>query len=120
APALMALGPISAGVSKGVTHMGKGLKALRSGALIPAIASTWAFTTALLANPITWVVVLIGGLIAAGIALWKNWDQVSAWLHEKWEWISNLFGGMWSAAKDWGKNLIDGFVGGIKDKWNNA
>lgn len=120
APMLLALGPISKGVSWGFELMGKVLMFLRSGALIPAIASTWAFTTALLANPITWIVALIGGLIAAGIALWQNWDKVTEWLREKWEWISNLFGGMWSAAKDWGKNLIDGFIGGIKQMWNKA
>src|SRR5690606_16997880 len=120
APALMALGPISAGVSKGVTLMGKGLKALRTGALIPAIASTWAFTAALLANPITWVVVGIGALIAAGILLWKNWDKVTAWLGEKWEWLKNIFGNLWNAAKEWGKNLIDGLVSGINETWNKG
>lgn len=120
APALMALGPISAGVSKGITLMGKGLRVLWTGALIPTIASTWAWTTALLANPITWVIAGIMALIAAGILLWKNWDQVTTWLGENWEWLKNIFGNLWNAAKDWGKNLIDGFIGGIKDKWNDA
>lgn len=164
APALMALGPISAGVSKGITLMGKGLKVLRAGALIPAIASTWAWTTALLANPITWVIVGIMALIAAVILLWKNWDQVTGWLFGLWEatkekvseiwggimdflssfwenikdvfnagaewvrdlftgiwdWVSNLFGNLARSALEWGKGVVDGLVGGIKDKWNDA
>jgi TP901 family phage tail tape measure protein len=57
--------------------MGFGLTALKAGFLssLPAI---WAFTAALLANPLTWVVVGIVALIAALIALVVYWDDVSA------------------------------------------
>lgn len=43
-----------------------------------AAAATWLWNIALAANPIGIVIVAIGGLIAAGIALWKNWDKVVA------------------------------------------
>ena len=52
-----------------------------------ATAGTWAFNAALLANPIGLVVVGIAGLIAAGYALYKNWDTVSAGLVAGWEWV---------------------------------
>jgi hypothetical protein len=69
------------------------------------IASVWSFTVALLANPITWVVVGIIALIAAIVLLWRNWDSVVAWLQDTWtkfvdgikagfDWIMNLFSGM--------------------------
>lgn len=69
------------------------------------IASVWSFTAALLANPITWVIVGIVALIAAIILLWKNWDSVVAWLQTAWtgfvngikagfDWVRNLFSGM--------------------------
>jgi len=48
------------------------------------IASTWAWTAALLANPVTWIVVGIVALIAAIILLWRNWDTVVAWLKGVW------------------------------------
>lgn len=48
------------------------------------IASVWSFTAALLANPITWVVVGIVALIAAIILLWRNWDTVVVWLQNVW------------------------------------
>lgn len=48
------------------------------------IASTWAWTAALLANPVTWIVVGIIALIAAIILLWRNWDVVVAWLKGVW------------------------------------
>lgn len=44
--------------------------------LTGAIAATWAFTAALLANPITWVVVGIVALVAGIVLLIKHWDLV--------------------------------------------
>lgn len=69
------------------------------------IASVWSFTTALLANPITWVVAGIIALIAAIILLWQNWDSVVSWIQGVWngfvngirsgfDWMKNLFSGM--------------------------
>jgi TP901 family phage tail tape measure protein len=57
--------------------MGFALTALKAGFLssLPAI---WAFTAALLANPLTWVVVGVVALIAALVALVVYWDDVSA------------------------------------------
>ena len=52
-----------------------------------ATAGTWAFNAALLANPIGLVVVAVAGLVAAGYALYKNWDTVSAGLVAGWEWV---------------------------------
>ncbi|MDO5676504.1 MAG: hypothetical protein Q4G35_03235 [Propionibacteriaceae bacterium] len=48
-------------------------------------ASIWAANAALLANPITWVVLAIAGLIAGLVALIANWDAVAAWLSGVWQ-----------------------------------
>ena len=69
------------------------------------IASVWSFTAALLANPITWIIVGIVALVAALVLLWQNWDAVVAWIQNAWsafvngikagfDWIVNLFAGM--------------------------
>ncbi len=69
------------------------------------IASVWGFTAALLANPITWIIISIVALITAIILLWQNWDSVVAWIQGVWngfvngikagfDWIMNLFSGM--------------------------
>lgn len=60
------------------------------------IASVWSFTTALLANPITWVVVGIIALIAAIILLWKNWDSVVAWIQGAWSKFIESVGAGWT------------------------
>lgn len=68
------------------------------------IASVWSFTAALLANPITWVVVGIMALIAALVLLWRNWDNVVSF-------IKGVF---------WG--FVNGIVNGfnqIREKFSN-
>ena len=52
-----------------------------------ASAATWAFNAALLANPLTWIVLGIVGLIAALVLLVKHWDTVTDALKFAWNWI---------------------------------
>ncbi len=65
-----------------------------------AITSAWSFTAALLANPITWVVAAIVGLIAAIVLLWKNWDTVSAFLQKSWNAIKEVAETVFNGIKD--------------------
>lgn len=69
-------------------------KAARIGTLAAA-AAQWALNAAILANPITWIVIAIiaaiGLLIAAFYYLYKNWDKVSAFLSNSWEMIKHGF-----------------------------
>lgn len=48
-------------------------------------AAQWLFNAALTANPIGLVIVAIAGLIAAGVALYKYWDVVVAFLKGAWQ-----------------------------------
>lgn len=67
-----------------------------TGATAAATAGTWAFNAALMANPIGLIVVGIAGLIAAGYALYKNWDKVSAGLVKGWEWVKTTAVGVYN------------------------
>lgn len=55
-----------------------------------------ALNLAMRANPIGVVITIIGGLIAIGVLLWKNWD----WLKQKWtdfsDWVSSGVAGLLS------------------------
>lgn len=81
--------------------------------------ATLKFTAALLANPITWVVIGIAAAIAlvvAGIwALWKNWDQISAWITKKCSEISGWFTNIGNSIKTWFSDKIDA----VKQTWND-
>lgn len=56
---------------------------LAKGALLPLITSVWSFTAALLANPVTWIVIGIIALIAAIVLLYN-----------KCEWFRNFVNGI--------------------------
>ncbi|ABC33402.1 Phage-related tail protein [Hahella chejuensis KCTC 2396] len=73
------------------TYLAAGAFTAMRAALLTGAAATWAFSTALLANPITWIVLGVVALIAALAALVIYWDEVSAaasaalgWIMEKW------------------------------------
>lgn len=74
--ALTATGPLLLGL----------FTTLKAGVLttLPAI---WSFTAALLANPITWIVIGIAALIGALVAMVVYWDEVSAAIGRFTDWI---------------------------------
>ncbi|MFU1885160.1 hypothetical protein [Bacillus wiedmannii] len=49
------------------------------------------FNAALWANPITWIVALIVGLIAVGVLLYKNWEDITKWCEKMWETIKEKY-----------------------------
>lgn len=58
-----------------------GLSAAATGV---ATAAQWAFNSALLACPITWVIAGIAALVAAGYLLYTNWDTIKAFFTDLW------------------------------------
>jgi len=60
-----------------------------------AAAAQWIFNSAVLANPITWIVVgivaAIAGLIVGIYYLYKNWDTVQAFLVKTWDSVWHAF-----------------------------
>lgn len=101
-------------------------------ALPGLIAGVWSFTAALLANPITWIVLAIIALVAVIILLWRNWDKVTAAFLIGWQFIKNVFamGKQWvvegitaigtyitskfTEFKNSGAALLQAFVDGLK------
>ena len=53
-----------------------------NGGLMAASTAAWAFTAALLANPLTWIVIAIVALIAALVALVVYWEDIVKWVTE--------------------------------------
>lgn len=64
-----------------VTTMVQGFKT----AMGLATAGQWAMNTAMLASPLTWVVIGIAAVVAAGVLLYRNWDTVKAKASELWQ-----------------------------------
>lgn len=89
--------------------------------LWPLTKAVWAFNSAMLANPVTWIVL---GIVAAVAALggaiyyiYNNWDSLVAWFTDLWEQIKDVFSSFWEWYKDYWPgvaniaiSLFDGFV----------
>ena len=108
-----------------------------------ASAATWAFNAALLANPLTWIVLGIVGLIAALVLLVKHWDTVKRVVRDffdrygnyvlaalavvapfiavplliakNWDQIVGIVGGIWSRVYETVKGWIDAIISFIKE-----
>lgn len=66
-----------------------------------AIPAVWGFTTALLANPLTWIVLGIIALIAAIVLMIVHWDKVKAVVSNVIRWIRDR----WNGIVDWFKGI---------------
>lgn len=101
--------------------------------------------TVMMANPITIVIAAIAALVAAFIYLWNTseefrnfwiglWDQIKETVKTVGDWLKKFFTedvpGFFNGAIDflknlpgkameWGKDLLDNFIGGIKSKIDN-
>ena len=92
-------------------------------------AAQWAWNVALSANPIGIIIVAIGALIAIGVALWMNWDNVCAWCKQAFQAvgdffvsvgnsIASFFVGLWNGIKDTAVSVWQGITGFLSGAWN--
>jgi tape measure domain-containing protein len=92
--------PVLAGI-------GAVLLAVLAPAIMAAVIATWAWTAALLANPITWIILAIGLLVAGIVWLIMNWDTAVAFITE-----------IWGGFITWITGVIDGFMGWWGPVWD--
>ena len=45
-------------------------------AIVAATTAMWGFAAAMAVNPITYIVLALAGLVAAGIAIYNNWEEI--------------------------------------------
>lgn len=85
----------------GIFNMGRQAVTAATTAMAPLITSVWGFTAALLANPVTWVVIAIIALIA-----------VLVLLYNKCEWFRDGVNAVWDSILSGGRAVVD-FFGGL-------
>lgn len=83
--------------------------------LATAAGAAFGAVVAFLTSPITLVIAAITALVAAGILLYKNWDEVSAWAASAWDKITETISGAIEAVKGFFQSIID-FV---KNNWQS-
>lgn len=115
---------------RGVLLLGRTIGGILWSALLKVIPAAWGFTAALLANPVTWIVLGIIALIAALVALVVYWDEVTAAVRRAVAWIGDAFTSIvsgvktaLSAAYEWVVgifNRIWEFITGLADLFYGA
>ncbi len=84
-----------------------------------ATAAQWALNAAFVATPIGWIVLGLGALVAAGVALYQNWDTVKAKASELWAKATEVFTGIKDSivgAFDAAKDKVSGFFSWLDNK----
>lgn len=97
---------------------------LIKGALLGLIPAVWSFTTALLANPLTWIVVAIVAVVAALVWLYNKFEGVATAIQFFNFFLGFLLGNLLKLAtlSGWlnlfksGQQLVSTLVDGIKSK----
>ena len=74
-----------------------------TGTMVPLIAQTWAWTAALMANPITWIVAGVVGLVAVIALAWKHFAG-----------FRGVVVGAWEGMKKFGEIIFGSVLGGLK------
>lgn len=89
------------------------------------VTAVWSFTAALLANPITWIVIGIIALIAIIVLMITHWDDVKRivgivvdWIVDRWNWAVGVFKNVASAIGDFFSHIWDGLTSGAKSAIN--
>jgi phage-related minor tail protein len=91
-------------------------------ALLPVIlglvttATTLTVSIGAIASPILIVVGIIAALIAIGVALWLNWDKISAKAKELGKWVAEEFRKLSKAVKE----KMDEVITNVKEIWGKV
>lgn len=82
-------------------------------------AAQWALNAAFVATPIGWIVLGLAAVVAAGVALYKNWDTVKAVAGQLWDKCKTVFSGIKDAivgAFESAKDKVAGFFSWLDQK----
>lgn len=95
------------------------LGTLAAGFMIASVA-VWAMNSALLANPITWIILAVVALVAAIVLLIANWDTVVKFLGDTWAGFVGWFTGVMDGFLSWWGGVWDSFMGFLAGVWANV
>lgn len=71
------------------------------------------------ACPIILIITLIAALVAAIIGIAQNWDEISKWLSESWEWLKQKATEIFTAIGDFFVNIFNSIKDFFVNIWNS-
>lgn len=128
------ISPIIMGVAGAILFFNGALKTIEvTMTVVKALQEAWAVVTGacniammvlngtLAVTPLGWITILIGGLIAGGVALYENWGVISAKAQGLWTSLTSAFNSIGSSIEGVFSGIgsaIGGFIDGAIDKLN--
>lgn len=109
--------PILQAMGSGLLSMGKTAITSVISAMGPMIASVWSFTAALLANPITWIVIGIVALVAGIVLLYNKCEAFRNLVNKVGAVLKSVFGAAVDTVKEKLNNMKEAYEkngGGLK------
>lgn len=101
------------GAVEALSALGAIIGSVFSGGLISGIVEIGA---ALVAAVGGWPIIIGAAIVAIGVVIYKNWDEILAWLSNAWQWISDTCAQIWGGIKEflaqWGVDILAFIVGG--------
>lgn len=93
-----------------------GIAAMQAaGGAVAALKAAWvALNSTMLLNP--WVLA-IGAIVAAGVLIYKNWDEISAFLKDTWTKLTTTLSATWDGVKAYFTNLWGGIKVSASAAW---
>ncbi|MGE7093524.1 phage tail tape measure protein [Lysinibacillus sp. NPDC048646] len=91
-----------------------------AGGIVALLTSKLAFlgsAFSVLTGPVGWTIAGIATLIAGGVALYKNWDEISAKAIEIWEGIANFFSELWTSITELASAAWTEITQTLSDLW---
>lgn len=104
---LISIGPVLTILGSLVSAVGTVIQVFQ------AVGAVFTFLT----SPIGLIIVAITGLIAAGIAVWQNWDTIKAKASEIWGNIKENLLQMWNQLKENAMAIFTGISDAISSAW---
>lgn len=119
-PLLILFGKISSGIGSviqvgGTLAGGIGKVAGGIGGLVSKVTGGSGLLSAFMAipTPVKVVIAIFAAVVAAGVLIYKNWDEIKEWAGKTWDKIKEIIGG----AVDGIKNFFSGIIDFVRDNW---
>ena len=108
---------VAAAIGPVITVIGSVVSGIGS---VISVAGTLMSALGALLSPVGLVVAAIAGVVAIGVALYKNWDEISAWASEKWTAIKDTVSGAVQQVKDKISGTWDNVKSKTSEAWENV
>jgi hypothetical protein len=85
-----------------------------------AIANVFLGTSFSLAlGPVLLIIAAIAAVVAIAIVLWRNWDTITKWIGQAWEWLKVRAIAVFNGIREWVARTWESISAKATETWNN-